>query len=584
MYLFGHEPVLNFDEAAAHDSATIEHLGKRKSARPDKGRLMPFGSEGKFFKPPWLPPWPMQADMTLGGSDSILDKTSLRLRLLLAGGLPLVASLSLVGVATLGLLLVGRLFGANLATIVYLIPVMIAATRWGTWPAIAAAVASAAAADFFFYPPYYSFRLDDAEAAVDLLLFLVVALVSGNLASKLRRETETLRRREGELQDLYGFSRRLAACHTVSDLVGAIQDYLSETFGPHAAFFIPASTMAFHTAVADAVPSFIQDSAAEMMAPDGAQSRVVSDEAGKSLWLLRTVASDEMVHGVIAVDTGGEPRAGVDERTRRVEAILREASETLQRLDIGGAMEEASHRLKDQLLRDAFHGNLSHELRSPLAAIRGSASVLETIPLIREENEALPLVSTITGEAERLDSFIGNLLHATRISSGDIRPHLDCADPRDVVNAAIRQRSRQLAAHQVEVSFDRDLPMVNVDSALAEEACGQLLDNAAKYSPPRSAISVAVKAEAGRVTISISDRGAGITAEERVQLGQRSFRGERHRDIIPGAGLGFWIALTFIKANNGTIEIESEGLGCGTMAAVILPEAIIDEDAGSNDE
>src|SRR5579863_8892407 len=113
------------------------------------------------------------------------------------------------------------------------------------------------------------------------------------------------------------------------------------------------------------------------------------------------------------------------------------------------------------------------------------------MPSVRDENQALPLVSTITDEAERLDSFIGNLLNATRVSASDIRPHLSCADPRDIVNAATRRRARQLAAHDVKFSFEDGLPMVNVDSALAEEACGQLLENAAKYSPPGSAISVA---------------------------------------------------------------------------------------------
>jgi two-component system, OmpR family, sensor histidine kinase KdpD len=545
---------------------------------------MPFGTEGKFSKPTWLPPRLAQASVAAGGGDAHPDNASLWPRLVLAGAVPLVTSLLLVGAATTSLLLVGRFFPANLATIVYLIPVMIAATWCGTWSAIATAIAGAAAADFFFYPPYYSFRLDDTQAAIDLLLFLLVALVSGDLASRLRRETETLRHRENELRYLYGFSRRLAACHTVSDLVEAIQDYLSETFGRHTAFFLPASATVSHPTLAEAAPTFIQNNASAMMKPGGEQSRIIRDETGKNLWLLRTVVSVETVHGVIAVDIGGEPRAAVRQRTRRIEAILLEASQTLQRLDIGGAMEEASHRLKDQLLRDAFHGNLSHELRSPLAAIKGSASVLETMPSIREEDRALPLVSTITGEAERLDSFIGNLLHAMRVSASDIRPHLSCADPPDVVNAAIHRRSRQLAAHDVNVSFDRDLPMVNVDSALVEEACGQLLDNAAKYSPTGSTISVAVKAAVGYVNISISDRGAGITAEERAQLGQRSFRGERHRDVVPGAGLGFWIASTFISANNGSIEIMSEGLGCGTTASIILPEAIIDEDTGSNDE
>ena len=119
----------------------------------------------------------------------------------------------------------------------YLVPVLITATRWGIWPAIVAAVAGAAAADFFFFPPYYSFRLDEPQAVIDLLLFLLVALVSGDLASRLRHETETLRQREREIQNLYDFSRRLAACFTVSDLISAIQNYLSGTLGQHTVFF-----------------------------------------------------------------------------------------------------------------------------------------------------------------------------------------------------------------------------------------------------------------------------------------------------------------------------------------------------------
>ena len=506
-------------------------------------------------------------------------------RVIVGGGLPLAMSLALVGVATLGLLLIGRFVPANLAPVVYLIPVMVAASWWGTWPAIVAAVTSAAAADFFFFPPYFSFRLDDTQAAVDLSLFLLVALVSGDLASRLRREREALRRREDELQYLYGFSRRLAACHTVTDLVGAIEDYLAETFGRHTAFFIPAPTAASPPAVSVAVPTIIRNSVAAMMKPGEAPSRIVRDETENNIWLIRTVISANIPRGVIAVNIGSEPCAAADRQRRRIESILGEASQTLQRLDIGGALEEASHRLKDQLLRDAFHGNLSHELRSPLAAIKGSASVLETMSSIRNENQALPLVSTINGEAERLDSFIGNLLHATRVGASDIQPHLSCADPRDVVNAAVRQRSRHLASHRLDVRFDDDLPMINVDSALVEEACGQLLENAAKYSPPGSTISVTVRAGAESVMVSIADQGAGITTHERAQLGRRSFRGERHREVVAGAGLGFWIASTFIKVNNGSIEIESEGVGRGTTASIILPEAVIDEDdTGSSDE
>jgi two-component system sensor histidine kinase KdpD len=172
------------------------------------------------------------------------------------------------------------------------------------------------------------------------------------------------------------------------------------------------------------------------------------------------------------------------------------------------------------------------------------------------------------------------------VSASDVRPHLECADPRDIVNASIRRRARQLAAHNVNIRFDDDLPMINVDSALVEEACGQLLENAAKYSPSGSTISVNTRAVQGHVILSISDQGVGITPDEQQQLGRRSFRSQRHQATIPGSGLGFWIASTFIKANEGSIEIVSGGKGQGTTSSIVLPEARIEDDqsAGSADE
>jgi two-component system, OmpR family, sensor histidine kinase KdpD len=110
-----------------------------------------------------------------------------------------------------------------------------------------------------------------------------------------------------------------------------------------------------------------------------------------------------------------------------------------------------------------------------------------------------------------------------------------------------------------------------VDSGLIEESCGQLLENAAKYSPSGSTISIGARAEQGRVILSISDQGVGITPDEQQHLGRRSFRSQRHQATIPGSGLGFWIASTFVRANGGTIDISSRGQGQGTTASIALP-------------
>jgi K+-sensing histidine kinase KdpD len=492
-------------------------------------------------------------------------------RFLRTNVLPLLMSLICVGLVTAALLLLDRNLGLSLVPIAYLIPVIVAATQWGVWPATLASIAGTAAADFFFFAPVYSFRIDNPEEAVDLLLFLVVALVSSNLASRLRHETETLRQREKEIQHLYEFSRLLAACFTISDLISAIQNYLARTLGQQAVFFAARTDDHFELADSGLVPQVVGDSVASMIAAIGGPSHAIVDEATRNVWLLRAVHSETAVHGLVAVNIGSGSQEAVETKTRRVEAVLEEVSLTLQRLDIEKAMADARLHLQAQLLRDAFHGTLSHELCTPLATIRGSASVLDTIPVIRGDDRIRSLVEAISDEAAHLDGFIQNLLNATRVTAGGLNPRLEWSDTGDIVNAAIKGRARRLSAHKVTTEFADDLPLVNVDSGLIEEACGQLLENAAKYSPSGSTISVRTRVEQGRVILSIADEGVGITPDEQQQLGRRSFRSQRHQATIPGSGLGFWIASTFVRANGGTIEISSTGQGRGTTASISLP-------------
>jgi K+-sensing histidine kinase KdpD len=494
----------------------------------------------------------------------------------------LLMSLMCVGLVTAALLSLDRKLALNLIPIAYLIPVIVAATQWGIWPATLASVAGTGAADFFFLPPLYTFEVDDPQEAVDLMLFLVVALVSSNLASRLRRETEALRQREKEIQQLYEFSRRLAACFSVSDLISAIQNYLSRALGQQAAFFVAMADGHFDppksgSVKSGSVPKVVQETVASMIPTIGVPAHTITDEPTQNVWLIRAVCSETTVHGLVAVNIGSGRRDSVDSKTRRVEAILEEVSLTLQRLDIEKAMEDARLHLQAQLLREAFHGTLSHELRSPLAAIRGSASVLDSMPVIRGDDRIHSLVEAISDEVAELDGFIQNLLSATRVTANGVSPRLEWADPRDIVNAAIRRRERRLSAHKVEIEFAEELPLVSVDSGLIEESFGQLLENAAKYSPSGSTISVSARAERGRVVLSVSDQGVGITPDEQQQLGRRSFRSQRHQATIPGSGLGFWIASTFVRANGGSIGMSSRGHGLGATASIVLPS---DQDLG----
>ena len=489
----------------------------------------------------------------------------------------LLKALACVCLATAGLLLLDSIFPISLFTIVYLIPVVIAATRWGTVPAIAAATAGGAAADFFFFAPYYSLRIDDPQEVVDLLLFLFVALVSGHFASRLRSEKEALRKRETELQYLYEFSRRLASCFTIPDLIEAIQNYLAQALGQQAAYFVARTEGHFESLEDGVAPTEVQERVALMIGQIGLASYTIFDEPTKNIWLLRSVHYEATVHGVIAVNIGDGTRTMIESKTRRVESVLEEASLTLQRLDIGKAMDDAKLKLQAQLLKDALHGMLSHELRSPLAAIRGSASVLGSATPVRTDDRLLALTEAITDEVQRLDGFIQNLVNTARVTTNSVQPRLEWADPRDIVTAAISAWSRRLKHHSVQIKFDDDLPLVNVDSTLVEEAFGQLLDNAAKYSSSGTTISVGLTGGRAQVTLSVSDQGVGIARDEQGKLGLRSFRSRRNRETVPGSGLGFWIASTFIKANGGNIEITSQGEGLGTMASIVLPACWVED-------
>jgi K+-sensing histidine kinase KdpD len=473
---------------------------------------------------------------------------------------PAAKSLSLVALATLVIFVLRDILsGVNLVTIIYLLPVLIAALRWGAWPALLAAIGGALAADFFFYPPLHTFWISDAQNIADLLVFLLVALISGNLAADLRQ-------REREINELYEFSKRLAACFTTADLISATQDYLSKSLGRQA-MLIARSVIAAEAASDDAIPHAVRRQAAAL-GPQSEAVTVFDDDVMPHAWLVRPVPFGETEY-LVFVDLGTGPVGAKRALNRRIDAVLKEATGNLMRLDLAKAIDDLRLHGQSDTLKSALVATMSHDLRSPLVSILGAASVLEQMAEASGDPRARSLAATVHDEAARLDSEIQNLIDAARLTAGAEQPNLELNDPVDIVRAAIKQKRAQLAGRQVEVDLAPDLPLVRVQSSLVENAIAQLLDNAAKYSPPASKIQIKGRADPDWVILSVADQGVGLTADERGNVGQRSFRGERH-PAIRGSGLGLWIANTFVVANGGRLDAESAGPGLGTTVSVSL--------------
>jgi two-component system sensor histidine kinase KdpD len=197
------------------------------------------------------------------------------------------------------------------------------------------------------------------------------------------------------------------------------------------------------------------------------------------------------------------------------------------------------------------------------------------MPAIAGDRRTTALVSAIGDEASQLDNQIRNLLDATRVSAKGVLPQLIWTDPHDIVSSALKQKRRRLSAHRVRLDLASDLPLVHVDPVLIEQALGQLLDNAAKYSPIGSDVAVSGRYQQGGVVLSVRDQGSGLTADEQSHLGKHSLAGRRPRDAA-GSGLGLWIAGAFVAANGGSLHAESRGSNLGATVSLRLPSAARD--------
>ena len=473
-------------------------------------------------------------------------------------------------------------------SLVFLTAVLVAAASFGLWPALYACLASVLAYNFFFLPPVYTFTIADPENVVTLFFFLVAALIAGNLAAGMRAQALAARGRARTTEELYRFSRKLAGILDMDDLLWATAYQVATMLGVRVVLLLPPGAGepgGQGIAVRGSYPPEDELDPADLAAASWCWNN--NREAGRGadtlpgarrLFLpLRTARGPVGVLGIDRDEVMPESTRPLlaPEQRRLLDALADQAAVAIERVTLAADVDRTRLLAETERLRSALLTSISHDLRTPLAAILGAASGLASYHALLDEAGRRDLLATIRDEAERLNRFVGNLLDMTRLESGALAPRLEAVDLGEMAGAALARAGRVLAAHRVEMDLSAELPLLRIDPVLFEQVLFNLLDNAAKYAPEGSVVRLRAwhepAPEGGTVRLQVIDEGPGLP-EDALELVFDKFRripgGDRQR---AGTGLGLAICRGFVEAMGGTVTAANRRDRSGAVFTVSFP-------------
>ncbi|MBB4092124.1 sensor histidine kinase [Brucella pecoris] len=491
---------------------------------------------------------------------------------------PYLIGIAITGIALVAGLLLEQFLDVRSIALVFVVGVLGVAVTLGLWPALFSSVLSAFAYNFFFLSPLYTLSIADPESVVALIFFLFVSFIASNLASRVQRQAAAARQRARMTEDLYLFSKKLAGTGSLDDVLWATAFQIASMLKVRAVILLPEGNS---IAVRGGYPPDDTLDDADIAAahwtwehdlPAGRGANTLP--GAKRLYLPLKTARTSV--GVIGLDNDRAGPILTPEQQRLFEALADQAAIAIERVQLVGDVERAKLAAEADKLRSALLTSISHDLKTPLAAILGAATTLRDYSASLPDADRSELVATVVDQSERLNRFIANLLDMTRIEAGAMKPNLSFHDVGDLIGAALKRAAKILAHHQVNVVVPVDLPMVQLDAVLFEQALFNLFDNAAKYAPQNSSITIAVRADPARITLEISDQGPGIPPADLERVFDTFYRVRKGDHVQAGTGLGLPIARGFIEAMGGSIRAGNRHEGTGAIFTVTLP-VLVDE-------
>ncbi|MDG9883675.1 sensor histidine kinase KdpD [Pseudomonas sp. GD04058] len=466
---------------------------------------------------------------------------------------------------------VARVMDLPNISLVFLAAVLLVAVRSSIGPALACAVLSFLAYDFLFIPPNFSFAIQREEDVLTSLFFLLMAVLTGNLAARQRRQLKALRETQEQTGQLLDLTRRLTAATDRQAVFSAAGQHLENWPQVQACLLERDAEGRLQVAFGGELQfSDNERAAAEWAWQHEQEAGQGSDTLPNGRWWWWPLSVDEgplALLGVRARDDGQLPA----QRRRLLKSLSQPLAQALARAKLAEQLESARLHGETEQLRSALLASVSHDLRTPLTAMRGSIDSLLALGDAIPAEDRRELLEGTRDEAERLDRYIQNLLDMTRLGHGGLKLARDWVAPADIVGSALNRLRVVLAPLQLRTEVPAELPLLYVHAALIEQALINVLENAARFSPAEGHLELRVTVEDAQLCFAVADEGPGIAEADRERIFDMFYTAARGDRGGQGTGLGLAICRGMVGAHGGHIRVEDGLAGRGTCITLCLP-------------
>jgi two-component system sensor histidine kinase KdpD len=463
--------------------------------------------------------------------------------------------------------------GTKAVDLIFLTGIVGIAVRFGLWPSLFATVASALSYIFFFTDPFYSLMVSDPADVISVVFFFMIAILVSNVAARARIHAVAAMARARGTESLYAFSRKLAGVGTLEDVLWVTAYQIALMLKVRVVLLLAENDII--TVKAGYPPEDTLDEADLAAAKWAWQNNRAAGRGSDTLpgakRLFLPMRTGRGAIGVVGIDSDKSgPILTPDER-RLLDALIDQGALAIERVNLVADMDRVKRTVETERLRSALLTSISHDLKTPLAAVLGAAGTLRGLATALNEDEKADLVGTIIDEAERLNRFIANLLDMTRLESGAVVPNAALHDLGEIVGSALERASKILLRHRVELDLAGDLPMVDVDPVLFEQVLFNLLDNAAKYAPGGTTVRIQSWRDQNSVILQVLDEGRGVPPSDLENIFDKFYRVQKADQVRAGTGLGLAISRGFVEAMHGTITAANRTDRSGAVFTITLP-------------